>query len=357
MVDLLFYPALRARGSGKRRLSHIQNRQSPQRKRLVRFMEKRGKLDGAVSQAVRAGRTSQSQNPASAKRPQLEILHQIYALIFSAPQLFPWFATWLLTHFRVLNWTSRTQIAKASGAESGSIFLELRSRCASPDMTVHQERHAATLIDAAFSNSSLSWQLTSHNGRTPQLSSAPFIGSMNFISGSPPVVLDSPELQDLLSSGLDRHLASSGPIPHSSSERTSVITLNAVGSTKWLPDVDVYASGPDAANLVNFVAKLDTGADVCVLSEKVATRIGLDQIDRSDQPYIEVLAEKGTKPMGRIDLEFRLSVSEQWYRTSFYVFPDTVIRDKFDALFSREIIGQMDLLRLGPVLNGPNHAE
>jgi hypothetical protein len=175
---------------------------------------------------------------------------------------------------------------------------------------------------------------------------------MNFISGSSPAVLDPPELQGLLSSGLGRQLASSRLIPHSSSERTSVITLNAVGNTKWLPDVDVYAIGSNAANLVNFVAKLDTGADMCVLSEKVATRIGLDQIDRSDQPYIEVLAEKGTKPMGRIDLEFRLSVSQQWYRTSFYVFPDTVVRGNFDALFSRKIIGQMDLLRLGPVLNG-----
>ena len=298
-------------------------------------MEKRGKLDGAFSQAVRAGRASQSQNPASAKRPQLEILHQIYALIFSAPQYFPWLATWLLTHFRMLNWMSRTQIAKDSGSESGSIFPELRSRCASPDVTVHQERHAATLVDTGFSNSSLSWRRTSHTARTPQPSSALFIGSTNFISGSSPAVLDLPV-----------------PQAHSSSERTSVITLNAVGNTKWLPDVDVYAIGSNAANQVNFVAKLDTGADVCVLSEKVATRIGLDQIDRSDQPYIEVLAEKATKPMGRIDLEFRLSVSQQWYRTSFYVFPDTVVRDKFDALFSREIIGQMDLLRLGPVLNG-----
>ena len=96
---------------------------------------------------------------------------------------------------------------------------------------------------------------------------------------------------------------------------------------------------------------------MCVLSEKVATRIGLDQIDRSDQPCIDVLAEKGTKPMGRIDLDFRLSVSQQWYRTSFYVFSDTVIRNKFDALFSREIIGQLDLLRLGPVLNGQTGAE
>ena len=91
---------------------------------------------------------------------------------------------------------------------------------------------------------------------------------------------------------------------------------------------------------------------MCVLSEKVAARIGLEQIDRSDQPDIEVLAEKGTKPIGRIDLEFRLSVSQQWYRTGFYVFSDTIVRDKFDALFSREIIRQMDLLRLGPVLNG-----
>jgi hypothetical protein len=96
-------------------------------------MEKRGKLDGAVSQAVRTGRASQSQNPASAKRPQLEILHQIYVLIFSAPQYFLWLATWLLTHFRMLNWMSRTQIAKDSGAESGSIFPELRS---SLDVTV-----------------------------------------------------------------------------------------------------------------------------------------------------------------------------------------------------------------------------
>jgi hypothetical protein len=176
---------------------------------------------------------------------------------------------------------------------------------------------------------------------------------MNFISGSLPAVLDPPVFQDLLSSGL----ASSRLIPHSASERTSVITLNAFGNTKWLPDVDVYAIGSNAANLVNFVAKLDTGADVCVLSEKVAIRIGLDQIDRSDQPCIDVLAEKGTKPMGRIDLEFRLSGSQQWYRTSFYVFSDTVIRDKFDALFSREIIGQLDLLRLGPVLNGQTGAE
>ena len=241
---------------------------------------------------------------------------------------------------------------RTQGAESGSIFPELWSGYASPDVTVQQERHAATLIDTAFSNSSLSWRRTSHNGRTPQPSSAPFIGSMNFITGSSPAVLDPPELQDFLSSGLDRHLASSRLIPHSSSERTSVITLNAVGNTKWLPDVDVYAIGSNAANLVNFVAKLDTGADMCVLSEKVATRIGLDQIDRSDRPHIEVLAETGTKPMGRIVLEFRLSVSQQWYRTSFYVFPDTVVRDKFDALFSREIIGQMDLLRLGPILKG-----
>jgi hypothetical protein len=317
-------------------------------------MEKRGKLDGAVNQAVRTGRANQSQNPASAKRPQLEILNRIYAWIFSALQLFPLLATWLLTHSRILNWMSRTQIAKDSGAESGSIFPELRSRCASPDVTVHQERHAATLIDTAFRNSSLSWQLTSHNRRTPQPSLAPFIGS---IFGSSPAVLDVPVFQDLLSSGLHRHLANSRLIPHSASERTSVITLNAVGNTKWLPDVDVYAIGSNTANLVNFVAKLDTGADVCVLSEKVATRIGLDQIDRSDQPCIDVLAEKGTKPMGRIDLDFRLSGSQQWYRTSFYVFSDTVIRDKFDALFSREIIGQLDLLRLGPVLNGQTGAE
>jgi hypothetical protein len=128
--------------------------------------------------------------------------------------------------------------------------------------------------------------------------------------------------------------------------------LNAVGNTKWLPDLDVYAVGSNAENLVNFIAKLDTGADMCVLSEKVAARIGLDRIDGSDRPDVEVLAEKGSKPIGRIDLEFRLSVSQQWYRTSFYVFSDTIIRDKFDALFSQQIIRQMDLLRLGPVLNG-----
>jgi hypothetical protein len=118
-----------------------------------------------------------------------------------------------------------------------------------------------------------------------------------------------------------------------------------VENTKWLPDFDVYAVGSNAANLVNFVAKLDTGADMCVLSEKVAARIGLDQIDRSDRPVNEVLAEKGTKPIGRIDLVFHLSVSQQWYRASFYVFSDTIVRDKFDALFSQEIIRQMDLRR------------
>jgi hypothetical protein len=315
-------------------------------------MEKRGELDDTVSQAVRTGQASQSQNPAPAKRPQLEIFRRIYVLIFPAFQYLPWLATWLLTRFRVLNWMSKTQIAKDSEAESASTFPELRTGFASPDVTVHQERHTATLIDTAFSNSSLSWQRTSHAGRTRQPRSVPFIGSLNFISGNPPAVLDSTVLQDLLSSGLDRHVATSRLIPHSSPERTSVITLNAVGNTKWLPDLDVYAVGSNPANLVNFIAKLDTGADVCVLSEKVAARFGLDQINRSDRPDIEVLAEKGTKPIGRIDLEFRLSVSQQWYRTGFYVFSDTIVRDKFDALFSQEIIRQMDLLRLGPVLNG-----
>jgi hypothetical protein len=306
----------------------------------------------AVSRAVRTGQVSQSQNPVLAKRPQLKIFHRIYVLIFSAFQYLPWLATWLLTRLRMLHWMSRTQIVEDSEVESGTIFPELRTRCVRPDATVHQERHAVTLIDTAFSNSSSSWQRTSHAGRTRQPRSVPFIGSLNSISGNPPAVLDPTALQDLLSSGLDRHVATSRLIPYSSSEHTSIITLNAAGNTKWLPDLDVYAVGSNAANLVNFIAKLDTGADMCVLSEKIAARIGLDQIDRSDRPDIEVLAEKGSKPIGRIDLEFRLSVSQQWYRTSFYVFSDTIIRDKFDALFSQQIIRQMDLLRLGPVLNG-----
>jgi hypothetical protein len=318
-------------------------------------MEKRGKSDSAVGQAVRGGRTGRSQNRASAKRPPREIFRPIYVLIFFASQYLLRLAAWLLTRFGIPSWTNRT--AEDSGPESGSIFQELRSRLASPDVTVHQERHAATVVDTAFSNSSLSWQRTSHIGRTRQPRPVPFIGSLNFISGNSPAVLDPTVLQDLLSSGLDRYLAASELIPPSSSELTSVITLNSSGNTKWLPDLDIYAISSDGPKLVNFVAKLDTGADMCALSETVATRIGLDQIDRSDQPDIEVLAEKVTKPIGRIDLTFRLSLSQQWYKTSFYVISDTIVREKFDALFSREIIRQMDLLRLGPILNGPNRAE
>ena len=229
---------------------------------------------------------------------------------------------------------------------------ELRHKIANPGVTAQQTRHGDALTGIALKSSLASSQGMNNAGKTCPPSSTPPLRSVNFVSGSSPPESDLHAFQDLLSSGSDHHLASSRAPPRSSSERASVIRLIAGKVTNWPPDVDVYAVGSDEANVVNFVAKLDTAADICIMAEKTAARFGIDQIDRSDQPDIQGLAEKGIKSMGRIEVDFHLALETQWYGGSFYVISDLVIQDRFDALLSREAIPQMNLLLLGPTLKG-----
>jgi hypothetical protein len=327
------------------------NRLSEQRKRLTGLKNERQNLDSAVDQTIRTSHAIHGQKPAPVKRPQFRSFRQMSVVSFSTLQNCLWLRTWLLVRLGMLDCMRRPQTDVDSGAESGSICLELRRKVANLDVTAQEVRRDDALPCVAFGPSLASWQGTSNVRRTSQRSPGHFVGSINSVSGSPPAEFDLQTFQDLISSASDRHLANSTTLPRSYSERTSVIRLNEGESTNWLPDVDIYAIGSDEANLVNFVAKLDTGAGVCVMAEKVAARIGIDQIDKSDQPNIEGLADQGINPIGRIDIDFRLSTSRQWYRGCFYVISDSIIRDRFDALFSKEVIGQMKLLLLGPTLN------
>ena len=330
----------------------LQNRRIEQGTRLAGPRNERQSLDDHAGSIVGTWRTSYGQNPAPVKPRRFNFFRRIFLV---TPSVFDYclrFETKSLARLELLGWMRNLQTGEKSNAENGSTCPQLQYAGGSPGVTNQYERHGEGLTGITL-NSSLAFCQGANNAEgTFTQNSASSVESATSVSENVLAEFNLQALQGLLDSAPDSYYISSTTSPRSLSGGTSVIPLGTGDRTNWLPDVDVYAIGSDEGNVVKFVAKLDTGAEICVMAERVAARIGIHHIDTSDQPDIQGLARQVVKPMGRIDIEFHLRPDPQRYRGSFYVIPDLVVDDRFDAHFSRDVIGQMNLLLLGPKLSG-----
>ena len=263
-----------------------------------------------------------------------------------------WLGTWLLARLGMLDRQRRLRTSQESGTGNGLTFAQLQPKGANPNVAASRGHYSEVSTTVPLRPGLVPSEVTSNAGNNAAGTPTPFVGSTNFISGTLSAELELQSIQDLIDSASSPYLVSSRPFPRSASERASIIVLSSGKATNWLRDVKLYGLGSDEANGVDFITRLDTGADMNIMAENVAARFGIDQMDRSDQPNIEVLAEKGVKALGRIDIEFRLPLSSQWYRGSFFVIRDSVVRGRFDTLMGRDAVGKMNWLLLGPPLGG-----
>ena len=297
-------------------------------------------------------RTKLGQRATSVQGRRFESFRQSSGATFSTLRHRRWLGTWLLARLGMLDRQRQLRTPQVSGTGNGLTCTELQHKGAIPDVAAQRGHYSEVSPTFPLRPGLVFSEVTSNAENTAAGTPAPFVGSTNFISGSLAAELDFQSIQDLIDSASSHYLTSSRPLPRSASERASVIVLNSSKATNWLRDIKLYGIGSDEAKGVDFMTRLDTGADMNIMAENVADRFGIDQIDRSDQPNIEVLAEKGIKPLGRIDIEFRLPLSSQWYRASFFVIRDSVVRGRFDTLMGRDAIGKMNWLLLGPPLGG-----
>jgi hypothetical protein len=144
---------------------------------------------------------------------------------------------------------------------------------------------------------------------------------------------------------LERHGAA---FPEVSDHASVKSVLSSAPGRKVFPDIWVSARLGDTAETKHFMAKLDTGADQCIISEHVvANRWGLDRIDSSKKCVLGSLSIDDVQTMGQIRLVLRLRPKDRAIDVPFQVIPNSFVRYRFDALLSGKLIKRRNILVSG----------
>jgi hypothetical protein len=112
------------------------------------------------------------------------------------------------------------------------------------------------------------------------------------------------------------------------------------------PDVDLFgyvASGVSGERL--FRGKLDTGARICLIAERVASGFGTDRIDSSKWVTLNDIGQNEVRTIGEIMIAVRLRYGQKWMNAPFHVVPDRFVRGRFDALLPDKLIKRMSLFK------------
>jgi hypothetical protein len=127
----------------------------------------------------------------------------------------------------------------------------------------------------------------------------------------------------------------------------SIMSSNAGG--KAFPDIWISAYMEGTPKKKFFKAKLDTGADLCLISEHVvANKWGLERIDSTKRVTLNSLGMSGILTMGRIRVTIRLGSKIKETNVPFHVVPNSCVQHRFDALLSDSLIKRRKILVPGP---------
>ena len=144
---------------------------------------------------------------------------------------------------------------------------------------------------------------------------------------------------------LERHGTAFPEVPDHASVKS---ILSSAPGGKVFPDIWVSAYIKGTPKKKYFTAKLDTGADQCIISEHVvANRWGLERIDSSKKRVLGSLSINGVQTMGQIRLILRLRPKDREIDVPFQVVPNSFVRYRFDALLSDKLIKRRNILVSG----------
>lgn len=93
---------------------------------------------------------------------------------------------------------------------------------------------------------------------------------------------------------------------------------------------------PDKEDFVARMAKLDTGAEVDVMSQAVYNVLDV-KMDVYDGPPIKAFGNTYIKPLGQVKVDWRVSQKFKTYTSQFLVFDDSLSKD-FDVLLGDNTI-------------------
>lgn len=108
--------------------------------------------------------------------------------------------------------------------------------------------------------------------------------------------------------------------------------------TQHKSNFDMAISKPDGSVIMRR-AKLDTGAQVDVLSEDVVNVVGV-QMKPYDGPSLNTLGKETIRPLGKVSLEWHISGKLKTYTTDFLVV-SAVDSCYFDVLLIDKTIGEI----------------
>ena len=115
------------------------------------------------------------------------------------------------------------------------------------------------------------------------------------------------------------------------------------------PDIAVLYHVEAPSRLKAFKGKVDTGAKLCLIAERVVReRFGMERIDTTKWKTLDDLGDKGTRTIGELRFKVFLGSRESSLSVAFEVVPDSYVRDRYDALLSDKLVKYEKILVVGP---------
>jgi Retroviral aspartyl protease len=131
------------------------------------------------------------------------------------------------------------------------------------------------------------------------------------------------------------------------SDSISVISSTAGG--KVFRDIFISAYMGDESDEKFFKAKLDTGADFCLISEHIVeNKWGTERIDATKSRLLNGVGMHDIRTMGQIRITIQLRPGIKRVDVPFQVLSNTFVAYRFDALLSDRVIGRRGILVWGP---------
>jgi hypothetical protein len=131
------------------------------------------------------------------------------------------------------------------------------------------------------------------------------------------------------------------------SDGASVMSSNPGG--KVFRDISVSAYIGDASKKKYFKGKLDTGTEVCVISEHIVeNKWGIERVDTTKKCTLKDLGINGVLTLGQIRLTLCLKSKIKEINVPFQVVPNKFVQYRFDALLSSRLIRRRSILVRGP---------
>ena len=128
---------------------------------------------------------------------------------------------------------------------------------------------------------------------------------------------------------------------------SSVVSSNV--DDHVFPDIAVLYHVEAPSGLRAFKGKIDTGAKLCLMAERVVReRFGMERIDTTKWKTLDDLGKNGTRTLGQIRLKVLLGSRESSLSVAFEIVPDSYVRNRYDALLSDKLVKYEKILVIGP---------